>query len=205
MDQRKDDKLIRTSANRNGYTLVEVLTVMAVVGLIVGIATISIGSSTHQLRFKKELESFIRVLKMAHTAASESDQRYVVVVNYDEGYYQLRELPNIPVKILTEEKSLAAEMLYDQTEAIIDKDFSDNCRLEYIFFDDGTDTSYLEDSTEIWFYVGRNGWSNAAVLVFSDSEGDPYSVVTNRLTSKIELIEGEALLPGPMAKQDVPF
>ena len=203
MHKRKDDKLTKTSAARNGYTLIEALAVVAVIGLMISIVTISIGLSTRDLKIKKELESFIRVLNMAHTAASESDQRYVVVVNYEEGYYQLRELPSMPIDILTD-PDLAAEFLYSETEPIIDENFSDDCWLDYVFFDDATDTREL-DQTEIWLMAGRNGWANAAMMVFLDPDGNPYTVITSRLVGKAKLVEGEGYLIGPMAKEDVRF
>ena len=97
----------------------------------------------------------------------------------------------------------------DEEPILAEGTFSENFWLDYVLFDDGTDTRDWDiENTEyfiVWLMAGRTGWNNSAKIVILDDEGEPHSILTNRMSGKIELIEGDAYLPEPRNKRDVPF
>ena len=187
----------------NGHTLVEALVVLAIAGMIVSMAVPALYESTENLRFKKEIERFIYVLKLAHNAAAESTQRYYVMINLEEGFYRLGTLPVMPLDVFTDKAQLK-EYLQENSDLIENQYFPERIYIDDLVFDDGTDP-IEEGLSEALLFAGRNGWSNAVKILFSDEEGNQYSVLTNRLNSDIEFVEGDAYLPEPMLDDEVRF
>ena len=126
---------------------------------------------------------------LAATASSESDRRYEVIVDLAEQSFMLREITSPDLSEVLDE------------EIIIENNFSENCRVAYVQFDDGDYTN--EDRAK--FRAGHAGWQYGGVVVFLDTDQQPHSVVVNRLSRMIMLTEGEVELLEPKAKDDVPF
>ena len=86
-------------------------------------------------------------------------------------------------------------------EIIIVDNFSENCRVAYVMFDDGEMTS--EDRAK--FRTGRSGWQYGGKIVLLDENEQPYSVVVSRLNRMVTLEQGDILLLEPKSRDEVLF
>ena len=186
------------ASRRGGFTLIEMLTILVVVALMVSIASVALTTNSNKTKFRRQAERLIYALKIAQNAASQGQQRYGVMLDFDENTYQLRPFSNIDIATTLDVEPILAEGT-----------FSENFWLDYVLFDDGTDTRDWDiENTDyfiVWLMAGRTGWNNSAKIVILDAEGEPHSIMTNRMSGMIELIEGDAYLPEPRNKRDVPF
>ncbi|GAI98040.1 unnamed protein product, partial [marine sediment metagenome] len=113
-------------------------------------------------------------------------------INIAEQSYMLRQITSthLPSDVLEE-------------EIIVNNDFSDNCRVVYVLFDDLVDTD--EDHQKAFFRAGRAGWQAGGKIVLLDENEQPYSVVVNRLSRIVTLQEGDVELLMPRRQDEVPF
>jgi type II secretory pathway pseudopilin PulG len=186
------------AAGNSAFTFVEMLVILVVFAMMVGTAMVALSTNSNKTKFRRQAEQFIHTLKLAQNAASQGDQRYGVMLDFDENTYALR-----PFSHLDKERTIEEEPVLSEGT------FSENFWLDYVLFDDGTDTRDWNieeaDYFVVWLMAGRTGWNNSAKIVLLDSEGEPHSILTNRMSGKIELIEGDAYLPEPRNKEDVRF
>jgi type II secretory pathway pseudopilin PulG len=195
----RNSKNFRANTAGNGaFTLVEMLVILVIFAMMVSMAAIILSTNSDETKFRRQAERLIHTLKLAQNAASQGDQRYGVMLDFDENTYELRPFSHLDKERTIEEEPVLAE-----------GSFSENFWLEYVLFDDGTDTRdwNIEEADYfiVWLMAGRTGWNNSAKIVILDAEGEPHSIMTNRMSGKIELIEGDAYLPEPRDKRDVPF
>lgn len=184
---------IRTGA----FTLVEMLVIIVVFGFMVGIATVTLTGNADRVKFEKESSKFIHVLKLALNASVETSQAYAVVLDFEEGSYFMLPYTHADKDRTLEEEAIIAEGF-----------FSENFWLDHILYDDGIDSRDLEGEfaqQNLWIRARRSGWENAAKIGVLDRNGNEYSIVLSRMSGDIKLIEGDAYLPGPREKRDVPF
>jgi len=174
---------------RRGFTFIELVIVTVIVGLFAVAAQLRLAGLLRKHTFKSQVQEFVSALRMAATAAAESDRRYEVIVDIAQQSFLLREITSPDLFEFVEE------------EVIIENYFSEDCHVAYVQFDDGEYTN--EDRAKFW--AGHAGWAYGGVVVFLDSEQRPHSVVVNRLSRMIMLTEGEVALLEPKAKDDVPF
>ena len=175
--------------DRRGFTFIELVVVTVIVGLFAVAAQLRLAGLLRKHTFKSQVQEFVSALRMAATAAAESDRRYEVIVDIAQQSFLLREITSPDLFEFLEE------------EVIIENYFSEDCHVAYVQFDDGEYTN--EDRAKFW--AGHAGWAYGGVVVFLDSEQRPHSVVVNRLSRMIMLTEGEVALLEPKAKDDVPF
>lgn len=158
--------------------------------MITALSLIAFSAAFGKTKFQKQADSFINTLKMARTAAAESDKRYAVILDFDEWTYTLREYVTLAMDVLPFEEAVLKTGL-----------FTEQCQLDYVVFDDLTDTRDWDlENTEYFrvvLFAGHSGWQNGAKIVLRDSDGNPYSVIVNRLTPIITLYPGDVdmLLP----------
>jgi len=162
------------------------LTVMAI---LLGLVQLSVLGLLRKYTFKGQIHEFISTMQMAISAASESSRRYEVIIDPIEQSYLLREITTPRLD----------EVL--QEEIIVEGLFGDNCRVDYVEFDDGE----MAVSDRSKFRAGNGGWHYGGRVVFRDSEGHPYTVVVNRLNRVIELLEGELEIWKPKSEQEMAF
>jgi len=164
---------------------------MAIVAMMVGVAMIHLVPRAARSQFDREAQDFINTLRLAHDAAAQSDRRYAVLLDLDEGTYTLQPLVGMD-----------ADAVPVTEETIHTGYFTDDFRLDYVRFDDGQDTRDAEtNATEvyrIWLLVGRSGWQNTIQVGVLDRNDNPYTIVVNRLTGVITMYEGEYTIPEPV-------
>lgn len=172
-----------------GFTFIELMIVIVIVGLFAVLAQLRLFGLLRRNTFRAQVQEFVSAMRMAATAASESDRRYEVIIDLAEQSFLLRQITSPDLSQILDE------------EIIVENYFSENCRVAYVEFDDGDYTN--EDRAK--FRAGHAGWQYGGVIVFVDEDDNPYSVVVNRLSRMIVLREGEVELLEPKAKDDVPF
>lgn len=182
----------------HGLVLIEMLVVLGMLALITSIASISLTRGFARSQFKKEAQALVKTLTMAYNASTETDRRYAVTIYLDEDpqSYMLREY-----KTLDE----LAEFT-EQNEILKSADFTNDCWLEYVYFDDGTDSRDPDFVEPILLFIcGRNGWQNGGKIALQDHNGAQYTIVVNRMLGVVTLVEGDVEILIPRYKEDVPF
>jgi Tfp pilus assembly protein FimT len=171
-------------------TLSELLVVVMILGLLASVATMNLTGVFYRHTFKAAVQDFIHTLELAGYAAAESESRYSVVIDMDEGTYLLREI-------------LHAQLYDVEDEEIIDHaEFGSNCQVLYVQFDDGEVASA---GTLAHFIAGRAGWMYGGKVVVQSEQGETYSVVINRLNKKVKLVEGDVDLLTPRDEESMLF
>jgi type II secretory pathway pseudopilin PulG len=168
--------------------LVELVVVLSMLGLFVLMAQANLFGALRQSEFNGQVQGFISVMQMAASAAAETGRRYEVVVDISDQSYLLRQITS----------SDLAEVRDD--EIIAEGQFGSNCILSYVEFDDG---EYTNDG-KAKFRVGHAGWHYGGKVVFIDDGDRPHTVAVSRLTPIVELIDGDAELMKPKARDEVP-
>jgi len=174
------------------------LMVVGLIGLMAVMAMISFGALWGNLRFKRQAEELVNVFQMASNAAAQSDRRYAVVLDLTEQSFVLREFMSLDLETM------------DPDEAIIQTGyFSEALRMEYVLYDDGDDTRDYENTAGIRFLAGHSGWQYGGIVVLSDADGMPWTIVIHRFARPVELFKGEwdldLLGMRPEHDDDVPF
>ncbi len=173
----------------SGFTMIELMVVMVVVSLFAMLAQIHLFGLLRKNTFRAQVQELVSTMQMAASAAAQSDRRYEVIIDIPEQSYMLRQITTPDLSLVLEE------------EIIVEDYLSDNCRLDYVLFDDGEFTN--EDRAK--FRAGHSGWTYGGKIVLLDKKGQPYSIVVNRLNRMITLVEGDVELLRPKDKDDVPF
>ncbi len=175
-----------------GFTLTELIIVVALVSLFAAMAQLNIFGVLRKGTFRSQAQELISTLQMAVSAAAESDRRYEVIIDISEQTYVLREITS---------NELLSDVL--EEEIIVSNEFGDNCQVDYVLFDDLIETG--ENNVAASFRAGRVGWQNAGKIVLLDSDGQPYTVLVNRINRTITLQKGDVEILMPKREDDIPF
>ncbi len=180
----------RHTLNANSaFTLTELIIVMVIISLFILLVPMNLFGLIRKSTFKVQSQEFVSEKQMAANAAAESDRRYEVIIDITEQNYTLREITTADLSQVLEE------------EIIVKNDFTDNCRLYYVLFDDGDYT----DESRAKFRAGHLGWQYGGKIVLLDSDGNEYSVVVNRLSRIITLERGDVELLEPKRNDELFF
>lgn len=169
-----------------GFVLIEIMIVVGLMSLLLGIGIVSLEAVWGNSRFKKQAQDLADVFQMAQEAAAQSDRNYMVILYFDEEKYVLRQFASLEMDLIPDE------------EAIIHVGyFTDSFQLDYVLFDDLTDTRNEEEMQWAKFFAGRAGWQYGGKVVVLDAEGRPWSILVSRMVTPVRLVEGdvEVLLP----------
>lgn len=131
-------------------------------------------------------------MQMAASAAAETGRRYEIIIDITEQGYELKQLTGSEIYVDRPDETPG--------EIIVQNNLTENCRLVYVWFDDGIDTN-----TKAWFRVGPSGWQNGGKIVLLDEKDQPYTIVVNRINRIVALEEGDLELLEPKSKDDLPF
>jgi len=191
--QTPDDRS-QTRSSR-AVVLTELIVVIVIIGMLTGLAMLTLGGVYSQRKFEQEAYAVVDVLKKAYHASAETDRRYAVVFDFVEGAYVLRQFASLDLQTPSDE------------EAIISAGrFSRHCVLDYVLFDDFMDTRDEGDRiSEARFLCGRGGWQYGGKIVLRDFEGRPYSIVVNRLCGDVRLLPGDAEILVPVNANELRF
>jgi len=174
---------------RYAFTLTELIVVVVIISLFLLLVQMNLFGLLRKNTFRAQVQEIVSTMQMATSAAAESDRRYEVIIDLTEQSFLLRQITTPDLSVVLEE------------EVIVESDFSDNCRVVYVQFDDGEYTN----EGRAKFRAGHAGWQYGGKIVLLDEDGQPYSVVANRLNRIITLEKGDVALLEPKAKDEVPF
>jgi type II secretory pathway pseudopilin PulG len=179
-----------------GLVLMELLIVIAILSMMVAMASMAFTPRLLFSNTERSAQHFMRTLKMALNASAESNQRYAVVLDFDEQMYAL-----MPYATLDKDQILAEQPV------LMTGQFHEDFQLSYVRFDDSQDTRNWDVTQasyfRVWLMAGRGGWQNGAKIVVLDREGNPYTIITNRFSKVITLVPGDMDILEPV--DDVPF
>lgn len=175
--------------------LIEMLMVVAMVALLTGIAMISFGAIWGNTQFKSRAEDLVNTFQMAYEAALQTDRRYAVILDRVENRYVLRQFETLDFSGLPDDEAIITTGRFD-----------DNFQFDYVLYDDLEDTRESgQGFTEARFYAGRAGWQFGGKVVLRDGKGNPWSILIHRLGKPVQLVEGDAEMLLPQAKENVVF
>jgi prepilin-type N-terminal cleavage/methylation domain-containing protein len=176
-------------ATRHGFTLAESMVVLVIVSLLITIVATNLKGVITKTSFKAKSQGLIAALEAASTSAGQSDKRYEIIIDIPQQSYIFREISS----------SDLSEVL--DSEIISQEDFGANCAVSYVIFDDGQFTN----ADRAKFRASRAGWQFGGIIVLLDSEGQPWSIIINRLSNIVKLQPGEAQIAWPRSKDEMPF
>jgi prepilin-type N-terminal cleavage/methylation domain-containing protein len=178
-----------TGPCRAGLTLIEMVVVVSILGLFVCWVSLNLSGALRRQAFKATAQEFVSALKIAITAASESDRRYEVIVDLPEQTYLLREITTPDLSEVLDE------------EIMVQGTFDPTCRAVYVEFDDGQSTQ--QDRAK--FRAGHAGWQYGGKIILLDEDDHPHTVLVHRLSRRIDLLDGDVELPMPQDQQAMAF
>ena len=181
----------KNSKLKTAFTLTELMVVIVIVSLFVLFAQVNLLGLLRKNTFRAQAHEFVSTMQMAASAAAQSDKRYEVIIDLIEQSYTLRQITSPDLMQVLEE------------EIIVKNDFSDNCRVVYVLFDDLVETD--EDHQIAKFRAGHAGWQYGGKIVLLDQNEKPYSVVVNRINRIVTLKQGDVELLMPKEKDDMVF
>lgn len=172
-----------------GFTLAESMVVIVVVSLLVAIAATNFKGILFKNSFKSQAAALVSAMEASSTSAEQSGKRYEVVIDIPQQNWLLREITSPDLSEVLDEEIVAKE------------DFSRNCSVSYVLFDDGQFTN--QDRAK--FRTSRSGWQFGGVIVLLDSEQQPWSIIVDRISNVVRIEPGEAQIVWPRSADEVPF
>jgi len=179
-------------SHTSGFTMAELLVVVAIVSLFVLMAQIHLFGLLRKNTFRAQTQELISTMQMAASAAAETGRRYEIIIDITEQGYWLKQLTGSEIYVDNPDETPG--------EIIVQNNLTENCRFVYVWFDDGIDTN-----AKAWFRVGPSGWQNGGKIVLLDEKDQPYTIVVNRINRIVALEEGDLELLEPKSKDDLPF
>ncbi len=177
------------SRRGRGFTLAETMVVVALIGLLLVMPSLNLVHMVAGKTFEARTRKLVSLLEMAAEAASQSDRRYEVIIDIPEQSYLLRQITTPDLSQVLEEEIIAKGR------------FGDDCIVSYVEFDDG---DFTNDS-RAKFRAGRAGWQYGGKIVLLDKDERPWSIVINRISRVVALVEGDAIVLTPKQAQEVIF
>jgi type II secretory pathway pseudopilin PulG len=161
-----------------GFTLLEAIVMTILLGLLTGVAMLSLSGIAFGSKFSTESTELISTLRQAYSAGVQGNKRFEIKLDLAQQSYLLRALT--PANY-----GQPAE----NDEIIVSRQLGENCQLIYVEFDDGVVTD--DDFSVANFRAGRAGWQKGGKILLTDSSGKEYSIMVNRLTGSITLEKGD--------------
>jgi Tfp pilus assembly protein FimT len=163
-------------ATSGGFVLAEIVMVLAIIGLLVSIVMVDMGSVLGRNTIKTQANGLVSVLQMAAAKAAESSRRYEVIIDFPSQSYTLREITT---------GDLGVEPL--QEEIIRTHVFSKGVQVKYVQFDDRMTAA----EGQAKFRAGHSGWQYGGKIVLVDENGNEYTIMVSRLGNMVELLNGD--------------
>lgn len=189
---KNEHRVSRIEDRECGFTLAELLVVLAVISLFMMLAQVHLFGLLRKNTFRAQTQDLVSTLQMAARAAAETGRRYEITIDIIQQCYELKHLTGSEIYVDQPEETPG--------EIIVQNNLTNNCRLVYVWFDDGVDTN-----TKAWFRVGPAGWQSGGKIVLHDEKEQPYSIVVNALNRIVTLEEGDIQLLEPKPKDELRF
>jgi general secretion pathway protein H len=161
-------KLHISDSRREGFTLIELIIVLLIIGLSAGIIGIAINRSSGSRQLKTFANEVSAVLRYARSQAVSEKRLYCFVIDTNERM----------LKLYAENPGSDSEEQYTQ---VLDKPIPGELQIAMSGKD--ADSSFIE------FYPIGN--STGGVIEVSTPKEQIYSVHVNRITGKVDVIQGE--------------
>ncbi|MDH7598290.1 MAG: type II secretion system protein [Sedimentisphaerales bacterium] len=172
-----------------GFTLVEIVVVVSILGLFISLVSLNLFGALRRSSFKAIAQDLVQAMQTVALAATENGRYYELIIDLPEQGYLLREITNADL----------SEVLPE--EIIQTGQFGPRCRLVYVQFDDGQSTS--KDRAK--FRVGPRGWQYGGKIVLADDQDQLHAILVNRLNRRVLLVEGDPELPMPVQPELMRF
>ena len=179
----------KIGAGRAAFTITELIVVVLIVALFVFMPQINLLGLLRKSTFRAQAQKLASTMQMAASAAAESDRRYEIIIDITQQSYILRQITNPDLAIVLDE------------EIIYESDLAENCRVLYVFFDDGDFTN--EGPAK--FRAGRNGWQYGGRIALVDEDGRVCSLMVTRLNREVQIQTGEPDILAPRLKNEMLF
>jgi len=185
------NRLSARSTVRTAAVLAEVIMVLFIVAMFTTMAMINLPGVLSRSSFRNRADDLVKLFQMAATSAAETGVRYEIIIDFVQNSYTLREITT----------GLVAVEDIKEEEIIQTGQFNDRFQLAYVMFDDGDWTN----EAPALFRVGKSGWQYGGKIVVTDEDGKAYSIVINRLSRMINLLEGDAEILMPKTEDEMGF
>ncbi len=179
------------SAAGNGAVLAEVIMVLFIVAMFTMMAMINLSDVLSRNSFKGRAYDLVKLFQIAATSAAETGRRYEIIINFNQNSYTLREITT----------GLVAVEDIQEEEIIQTGQFDERFQPSYVIFDDGEWTN----EAPALFRVGKTGWQYGGKIVVADENGKEYSIVINRLSRMINIIDGDVEILTPKSEDEMGF
>jgi prepilin-type N-terminal cleavage/methylation domain-containing protein len=168
-------------AGRRGFTLLELLAVLLVIGIILGLTLPRISSLT-QANLRTQARLLSGSIRLTYNLAVMNKKNFRIAFDLDQQSYQ------IEVRVENEYVPVTSEILKPRTlpdgvwirqVSIADRACDHDCRKEYLYF---SPYGYVEE---------------AAIYLTNDDETQAYTLLTQPVTGKVLIQDGHVGLPDP--------
>jgi type II secretory pathway pseudopilin PulG len=164
-------------ARPRAFTLIEVVVMTVLLGLLTGMVMLNLSSIAFSSQSSTEMAGMVSMLRQAYGAALQGGKRFEIRLDLAQQSYLLRTLTPANYGQPPE-----------QEEVIDERQLDDQCRIEYVEFDDGVATD--QDFNVANFRAGRAGWQRGGRILLTDASGNEYSILVNRLTGLVTVEKG---------------
>ncbi|MFA5293094.1 MAG: hypothetical protein WC496_08685 [Phycisphaerae bacterium] len=184
-------RLLKKTSCRTGVVLAEIVMVLFIIAMFTMITMMNLADVLKRDTFKGRANDLVSLFQMAATGSAESGRRYEIIIDFVQNTYMLREITTglVAVEDILEE------------EIIQTGQFSDRFQLSYVIFDDGDWTN----EAPALFRVGKSGWQYGGKVVVMDENGQQYSILINRLSRTIDVVDGDVEILAPRTADEMGF
>ncbi len=164
--QKEEERRRKTSSffprhSSSGFTLVEIIIVLFIIGIASGLVGIWVSRGSGNLEIRKFTKDISAVLRYARTRAVSEKKIYCFVIDREEQKYRLYVEDND----------------YKNVELVMDKDIPEDLQMML----QGSD----EESSNIEFFPRGN--STGGVIEIVQENGAGYLIGINRITGKVDV------------------
>ena len=151
-------------SKRAGFTLIELIIVLFLVGIIAGLAGLYIGKDTGSLELKKFTKEVSAVMRSARNRAVSEKKIYCFVIDNDE----------LMLRLFSEDTD------YTNVTLIMEKEIPEELQVDLL--GSGREAAYVE------FFPG--GSTTGGVIEITNMKGSRFLISVNRITGKL-IVEKE--------------